>query len=206
MTYYICPNLQCEVCIISLKRKIETFDRRLPLMENCNWWRTTCDDRLLLIEDYHWWKTTLDLRQPAIIDIDKYFKIKNYEYAIYPFLLIQIGKHIRMGYRIMLGFSPRTHKLCFQEILKLTGNLKKYEQNFKNTRWILCVKNMLKVYKCKIFAIQLNLEKFQWWNRLFILYISQKMWLILPRFTGSLEKIPPCIGFCGSYGGASETP
>ena len=28
----------------------------------------------------------------------------------------------------------------------------------------------------------------QGWNRVFILYISQEIWLTLPRFTGSLEK------------------
>ena len=31
-----------------------------------------------------------------------------------------------------LVFSPQTHKLCSQEILKVTGNLKEYEQIFKS--------------------------------------------------------------------------
>ena len=44
-----------------------------------------------------------------------------------------------VGPKDRLGFSPRTHKLYFQEILKVTGNLKEYDLNFKSTRLILCM-------------------------------------------------------------------
>ena len=39
---------------------------------------------------------------------------------------------ITSNYEIRLVFSPQTHKLCSQEILKVTGNSKELEPNFKD--------------------------------------------------------------------------